>query len=198
MMGAPPRATRTAATAGARAAPLALGAPAPGTASPARPSPRGRPLTVCARRDVKRRRVQPGGIDPHTHFSMPFMGQEACDDFESGQRAALVGGTTMHIDFALPVDHDLRAGLESYEAKSAISVMDFGLHMAVTSWSDKVAEDMAWLAGAKGINSFKFFLAYKGALMVRDEEFIMGLRKVRGGARAPRPVNRPRGAPRGR
>ena len=123
--------------------------------------------------------VMPGGIDPHTHFSMPFMGQEACDDFESGQRAALAGGTTMHVDFALPVDHDLRAGLESYEAKSAISIMDFGLSMAVTSWSDKVADDMAWLAAEAGINSFKFFLAYKGALMVKDEEFIMGLKKCR-------------------
>jgi hypothetical protein len=25
--------------------------------------------------------VMPGGIDPHTHLSMPFMGQVACDDF---------------------------------------------------------------------------------------------------------------------
>jgi dihydropyrimidinase len=25
--------------------------------------------------------VMPGGIDPHTHLAMPFMGQVACDDF---------------------------------------------------------------------------------------------------------------------
>jgi imidazolonepropionase-like amidohydrolase len=25
--------------------------------------------------------VMPGGIDPHTHLSMPFMGTEACDDY---------------------------------------------------------------------------------------------------------------------
>jgi len=85
----------------------------------------------------------------------------------------------MHIDFALPVNHDLRAGLENYEKKAAKSVMDYGFHMAVTSWSESVAEDMAWLAREKGINSFKFFLAYKGALMVKDEEFIMGLKKCR-------------------
>lgn len=29
--------------------------------------------------------VMPGGIDPHTHLEMPFMGQVACDDFFSGQ-----------------------------------------------------------------------------------------------------------------
>eukprot|EP00854_Cymbomonas_tetramitiformis_P001362 gene1362-1963_t len=109
---------------------------------------------------------------------MPFMGQEACDDFKSGQEAALAGGTTMHIDFALPVNGDLAAGFELYKKKSAKSVMDFGFHMAVTAWNDQVAEDMSTLAKL-GINSFKFFLAYKGALMVTDEEFQQGLQQCK-------------------
>jgi dihydropyrimidinase len=46
--------------------------------------------------------VMPGGIDPHTHLEMPFMGTYSSDDFESGTRAALSGGTTMVVDFALP------------------------------------------------------------------------------------------------
>src|SRR5690606_26884565 len=46
--------------------------------------------------------VMPGGIDPHTHLEMPFMGTYSTDDFESGTRAALSGGTTMVVDFCLP------------------------------------------------------------------------------------------------
>ena len=46
--------------------------------------------------------VMPGGIDPHTHLEMPFMGTTAFEDFSSGTRAALSGGTTMVVDFVLP------------------------------------------------------------------------------------------------
>ena len=68
----------------------------------------------------------------------------------------------MHIDFALPVSHDLLAGWAEWQRKAEGSaVMDYGFHMAVTSWSARVAADMASLA-SKGVNSFKFFMAYKG------------------------------------
>ena len=122
--------------------------------------------------------VMPGGIDPHTHLDMPFMGQITADDFQTGQEAALAGGTTMHIDFALPVDKDLRKGYEIWSEKAKASVMDYGFHMAVFSWSEKVAADMKWLT-EQGVNSFKFFLAYKGALMVEDDEFLKGLQQCK-------------------
>ena len=66
----------------------------------------------------------------------------------------------MHIDFALPVDGDLLAGLADYRKRASISCMDYGFHMAVTTWNDDVFTAMANLTRA-GINSFKFFLAYK-------------------------------------
>ena len=56
----------------------------------------------------------------------------------SGQGAALAGGTTMEIDFAVPVDGDIMAGYKMYREKAAKSVMDYGFHMAITTWNDKV------------------------------------------------------------
>ncbi|KAG6545570.1 hypothetical protein Mapa_012920 [Marchantia paleacea] len=123
--------------------------------------------------------VMPGGIDPHTHMDMPFMGTQTSDDFFTGQAAALAGGTTMHIDFALPIDGDIAAGHESHVKKAEKSCMDYSFHMAVTTWNDDVAKDMENLVKEKGINSFKFFLAYKGSLMVTDEQFLQGLRKCK-------------------
>lgn len=129
--------------------------------------------------DASGKYVMPGGIDPHTHLEMPFMGQVTCDDFYSGQAAALAGGTTMHIDFALPVSHDLLAGFEAWRKKAQRSVMDYGFHMAVTTWNEKVSHDMQVLAERHGVNSFKFFMAYKGALMVTDAELLAGLRRCK-------------------
>ena len=52
--------------------------------------------------DAKGCFVMPGGIDPHTHLDMPFMGTNSADNYESGTKAALSGGTTMVVDFCIP------------------------------------------------------------------------------------------------
>eukprot|EP00040_Diaphanoeca_grandis_P014110 m.71396 g.71396 ORF g.71396 m.71396 type:complete len:514 (-) comp24346_c0_seq1:229-1770(-) len=119
--------------------------------------------------------VMPGGIDPHTHLDMPFMGDVTCDDFFTGHCAALAGGTTLHVDFALPVDGSLMEGYKAWRVKAEKAAMDYCFHMAVPFWNPQVPKDMAELTDKFGINSYKFFMAYKGALMVSDEELAAGM-----------------------
>ncbi|XP_029130961.1 dihydropyrimidinase isoform X1 [Cajanus cajan] len=123
--------------------------------------------------------VMPGGIDPHTHLEFEFMDTTTLDDFFSGQAAALAGGTTMHIDFVIPLKGSLTAGFEAYEKKANKSCMDYGFHMAITKWDETVSREMELMVNEKGINSFKFFMAYKGALMINDELLLEGFKKCK-------------------
>ena len=114
--------------------------------------------------------VMPGGIDPHTHLEMPFMGTYSTDNFESGTRAALSGGTTMVVDFALPAPgQSLLDALSMWHNKSTMAHCYYSFHMAITWWSEQVFDEMKSVVD-KGITSFKHFMAYKGALMVNDDE----------------------------
>ncbi|RWB26793.1 MAG: dihydropyrimidinase [Mesorhizobium sp.] len=114
--------------------------------------------------------VMPGGIDPHTHLEMPFMGTYSADDFESGTRAALAGGTTMVVDFCLPSpQQSLLEALQMWDNKTSKASCDYSFHMAITWWDKQVFDEMADVVD-KGITSFKHFMAYKGALMVDDDE----------------------------
>jgi dihydropyrimidinase len=115
--------------------------------------------------------VMPGGIDPHTHLEMPFMGTVTADDFEWGTKAALTGGTTMVVDHCLPdPGQSMLAAYQEWRRKSERAATDYGFHMAVTSWSKQVFDEMEIVVKTYGINTFKHFMAYKGALMVNDDE----------------------------
>ncbi|WOI55740.1 dihydropyrimidinase [Palleronia sp. LCG004] len=123
--------------------------------------------------------VMPGGIDPHTHLEMPFMGTYSADDFESGTRAALAGGTTMVVDFALPSPgQGLLDALKMWDNKSTRAHCDYSFHMAVTWWGEQVFDEMETVVRDRGINTFKHFMAYKGALMVQDDEMYASFQRL--------------------
>ena len=119
--------------------------------------------------------VMPGGIDVHTHLDMPFGGTTSADDYLTGTRAAAIGGTTSVIDFALQSrGHTLAAALATWDAKAdGKACIDYGLHMAITDLSptghahNETLAEMEQMV-ARGIPSFKLFMAYPGVLMIDD------------------------------
>ncbi|MDJ0627123.1 MAG: dihydropyrimidinase [Rhodobacter sp.] len=124
--------------------------------------------------------VMPGGIDPHTHLEMPFMGTYSTDDFESGTRAALSGGTTMVVDFALPAPgQGLLDAIQMWSNKSTKANCDYSYHMAITWWGEQVFDEMETVVKDKGITTFKHFMAYKGALMVNDDEMFASFQRCK-------------------
>ncbi|HWK44198.1 MAG TPA: dihydropyrimidinase [Stellaceae bacterium] len=113
--------------------------------------------------------VMPGGIDPHTHMELPFMGTTASEDFFTGTSAGIAGGTTMIIDFVIPnPGSSLLEAYKTWRGWAEKAAADYSFHVAITSWSDQVAEEMGVLTHKHGVNSFKHFMAYKGAIMVDD------------------------------
>ena len=113
--------------------------------------------------------VLPGGIAPHTHMEMPFMGTTTSEDFFTGTSAAAAGGTTMVIDFAIPPNGtSLVDAWKEWRWKAKKAAADYSFHVAVTWWSEQVSQEMGTLTREYGVNSFKHFTAYKGSMGVDD------------------------------
>jgi len=114
----------------------------------------------------------PGGIDAHTHMELPFMGTFASDTFHSGTLAGLHGGTTTIIDFAIQKQGDsLEAAIQEWHRKAdGQAVGDYAFHCAVTDFNEETRKEIPHVINEHGINSFKTFMAYKGALMVDDRQ----------------------------
>src|SRR5829696_504071 len=125
--------------------------------------------------------VFPGGIDPHVHLDMPFMGTYSSDSYETGTRAALFGGTTMGIDFILQKQGaSLQAALDEWNSRAiGNAVGDYSFHMAVTDFNEHTKKEIKHFIEEEGISSFKTFMAYKGALMIDDRQMIGLMEEVK-------------------
>ena len=124
--------------------------------------------------------VMPGGIDPHTHMQLPFMGTVASEDFYSGTAAGLAGGTTMIIDFVIPAPQSsILSAYHQWREWAEKSVADYSFHVAITWWDESVHADMGTLVEEHGVNSFKHFMAYKNAIMCDDETLVNSFTRAR-------------------
>ena len=124
----------------------------------------------------------PGFIDAHTHFDLDVCNTTTADDFESGGRSALRGGTTTVIDFACPNKGETLAyGLELWHKKAANCHCDYGFHMTIDDWNEGIEAELDDMFAA-GITSFKMYMTYP-AMMMPDGDLYRALKalKARGG-----------------
>jgi dihydropyrimidinase len=130
--------------------------------------------------DATGRFLLPGGIDVHTHLDMPLGDITSSDDFYTGHVAAACGGTTTHIDFAnQSKGSSLGAALDQWHARARDKAcIDYGFHITVTDVNDAVLDEIAGLPG-RGVSSIKMLMAYKGRIMVSDEELFLAMQRAR-------------------
>lgn len=143
----------------------------------------GKNLTTYAEHiiDAEGMLVIPGGIDPHVHLDMPFMGTYSSDNYETGTKAALFGGTTTVIDFILQTQgKSLLSALDEWKGRSDNNAVgDYSFHMAVTDFNEETKKEIQHFIEEEGITSFKTFMAYKGALMIDDRQMIGLMQEVK-------------------
>jgi dihydropyrimidinase len=86
----------------------------------------------------------------------------------------------MVVDFCLPgEDGSIKNAINEWHRKSAPQICsDVGYHMAITGWDENVFNEMED-AVKMGVNSFKHFMAYKGALMIEDDEMFASFKRCR-------------------
>ena len=123
--------------------------------------------------DAKRKFVMPGGIDPHVHFHLPTLAGFSTDNFETGTRAALAGGTTTVIDFVTP--RKGQALVDAYkqrlaEVKNHVTNVKF--HVSPIEWTKTTALEMTELVEKFGVKSFKIYTAYKSNIGINDDVII--------------------------
>lgn len=124
--------------------------------------------------------VLPGGIETHTHLQLESMGTVTADDFETGTRAALYGGTTTVLDFATQFHGESMAeGLARWHQKAKNNCyIDYGFHMALTEWNADLKSEMATIVEG-GISSFKIYMAYKNNMMLQEDEIYDALSETK-------------------
>lgn len=127
--------------------------------------------------------IFPGFIDAHTHLDMVSGPFHTADDFYSGTRAALLGGTTTIIDFATQAKGgSLQDALAAWHALADGNCScDYGLHMAITGWNDAVRRELPAMMDA-GITGFKAYMTYEQLMLSDDslEELLAALKPLGG------------------
>lgn len=129
--------------------------------------------------DVTDKLLFPGFIDAHTHFKLEVAGTVTADDFYTGTRAALVGGTTCVVDFATQYKKEtLHEALANWHEKADHkSSCDYGFHLAISDWNQQISEELESIV-KEGVTSFKLYMTYDD-MIVDDEEMYQILTRLK-------------------
>ena len=127
--------------------------------------------------DCKGRYIFPGFIDGHTHFDLSVAGTTTIDDFRSGTRAAVSGGTTTIIDYGTQYKGEtLKEGLKNWldKAKDGVSC-DFGVHMSISDLTDVAKSEIKDMI-KEGVTSFKLYTTYD--IKLNDDDMLSALTEI--------------------
>lgn len=122
--------------------------------------------------------IFPGGIDPHVHMNLPTPAGFSADNFLTGSRAALHGGTTTIIDFVTPKKGQPLSEakkLRENEAKNSITNCYF--HVSPIEWRNTM-EDEIINCFKHGTKSFKVYMAYKNSIGIDDDVLLKVMKAV--------------------
>jgi dihydropyrimidinase len=116
----------------------------------------------------------PGGIDAHVHLCQDLqagahgLSGECADNFETGSRSAIAGGTTTMITFAtqtrVEADRSLIGVVERYNkrAEATGSYNDYAFHIIIVrNDADVLENELPVLVKDWGVTSCKLFLTYE-------------------------------------
>lgn len=120
----------------------------------------------------------PGGIDPHVHMQLPTPAGNSSDDFFTGSRAALLGGTTTLIDFVTPKrGYSILEALALRKTEAANALTDYSLHVSPVEFTKKTENELMECI-RQGVRSFKVYMAYKTNIGLQNDELMKVLRIV--------------------
>lgn len=125
--------------------------------------------------DAAGKLILPGGIDPHVHLALEMFATISSDDHYTGHKAAAFGGTTTVMDFIVQEPQGCAHSLNIWRRKAEIAAIDYGFHMNITHFDEKVAAEIPALLD-EGITTLKVFTAYNGRLRLQDGEIFRVMR----------------------
>lgn len=123
--------------------------------------------------------IFPGGIDPHVHMHLPSPAGFSSDDFLTGSKAALYGGTTTIIDFVTPKKgQSLTDAIELRKDEAKNCLTNYSFHVSPVEWRDNIKEEILDCIKNEGFKSFKVYMAYKNSIGLDDDVLLNVMKAV--------------------